>query len=1485
MPDYLENIYSDLSNEDPTFSEDVSLEDFRSAITSDGSYRESIYQDLSNIDNTFSDEVTYEDFENALLGEKPKDKDEGEDIPLPPSQYDIERSPDVTKAVEQFETRLIDIDTQLAQLQVEGYQELDAEGKPLPQSVIDAKIAALQKEQATLTQEKLDLEKLIEENPDYIDVANKLLILEEATTSTQDEVDAAIAEVSAYENAGYGNPLATYTGGNAQHPWLQAIISGDEEKIKDVKKELDTDEAITLGEEDLHEMGLVEGMPINPITGQPEFDWSTTALTKDFEEEEVGSTDTQPSKADFESKKEKVYDRDSRKQNSWRQYQAVVQELKAGAESAGYTITTNKAEAQKSKNTNNPKFYIPTFQEFQKNPNVLFEIEKNPEVFNAAAQIATRDAMDKNKLESKEVRDQYHEILSKFEDEEGTNFIGSLLSKAGSGAAANIMLQQVRITSDLDYEVNQAKLAKLIELGDKGADLEVKNIVYDLNDESYRLKGMEEQILNMKKILEGKDSVSESEIKTFNVLREEFLSASRQLQADMEYLGELTFEGSNINEIVDKTKTPYDGLSIVSNRVESSVIGIVAGLGSMVNELNTANLLEWAGYDVGKMEDRTRLATKLSGIFGEESQEHFEKHLYLHHNQDESADELIEKLYETQEGIMEKNREGVRFEEIDSVVDGLWWGTEMMASQMIQTGMSIALPGSAGLIIAAVSSAGNQTYDMKKRIEGTEWSDKEKAYIQDFKNEFGFNPMGFDADDTYRVGPEDINALQFYGTAAVYGISEYISEKITLGNFKMGANNLRKAFDLSDMGKAVTNKPNVRWLNLKNATKDFAKGVPGEGFGEGMVQLTQNATEIYILGNKKVSLLDGVGEAAMSGLVMSGTMQGPGLLAQAYKAFRGPDDNAKVAQRGEEIVNISNSIKNYELQLAGLKPSDAKRFDIVEAMHMAENQLDGLLQQQIESQQKTRADILSYTPADRQSLIDMYNHEHKIRHEIDKINDNSALPESEAKAQIKEKLKQLTVTSAIKNMTLSNAEWNADKGRAKKFSDAWRSKKGIEDQVEMVVGDNNQMALEAGLEYIDTRDDLSQEEKNQVKDQMRMEFDRAKEESSGDYTVNGLAFGDNLTVETTNADQSKTTRQINIPMTFALNRSNRTVQSHEIGHHTLFKQFMKNNPDAVGLVEDLESYIKKNYSKAYKTFLEVNKAYGKFDTKGELQNAAEVAEEKLAALSDFMRQNNLEGMKTLHNKLFGRFQKFNDGSGQIATGKDVFDMLVSYNQSFKTGELTGLTKSIAEGTADITRKKKKVKKVKAEDTQMEGSLQLAFSKRSMTKAEKAEIELKLNEAPGAKGPDGKYTMTKKQWQADKDGGFSKAYTALEKGDLDGLIVAAMPRGETIHGQPRNEFIRDLKDKLANHLMNFNPQANNSLFGWMSSYIGKRVGDVAKIAKKRKLPGKTVSTDQTIGDTGRTYAETIPEEQDIDALVDDTIVEDTIDNMRSKLGIE
>jgi hypothetical protein len=168
---------------------------------------------------------------------------------------------------------------------------------------------------------------------------------------------------------------------------------------------------------------------------------------------------------------------------------------------------------------------------------------------------------------------------------------------------------------------------------------------------------------------------------------------------------------------------------------------------------------------------------------------------------------------------------------------------------------------------------------------------------------------------------------------------------------------------------------------------------------------------------------------------------------------------------------------------------------------------------------------------------------------------------------------------------------------------------------------------------------------------------------------------------------------------------------------------MNNNPNAVKLVNDMVDYIGKNYKKLAD---EVNDIENRYKGKSE----AYIAEEKLAAVSDFMRKNDIKSDRTLRNKIFGRFQKINDGKNQIDNGQDVFNMIRSFNESFERGELTGLAETVL-SQADLAA---------VEDVDQK------FSKKiDLTKKSNQDI---LNNLVGDKDTDGFYTTTKEEFTMD-----------------------------------------------------------------------------------------------------------------------------------------
>ena len=159
-----------------------------------------------------------------------------------------------------------------------------------------------------------------------------------------------------------------------------------------------------------------------------------------------------------------------------------------------------------------------------------------------------------------------------------------------------------------------------------------------------------------------------------------------------------------------------------------------------------------------------------------------------------------------------------------------------------------------------------------------------------------------------------------------------------------------------------------------------------------------------------------------------------------------------------------------------------------------------------------------------------------------------------------------------------------------------------------------------------------------------------------------------------------------------------------------------------------------------------------------------------------MRTNNLKGDRTLYNKLFGRFQKVNDGSNEISTGKDVFDMLNSYNQSFETGNLQGLAKSVIKGEAVIKRQAQKVR-----DT------------RSQEQIADIQANLKQKGVKPSKFIEGETTQERSKRQTKRNVDVDKVYEqdAVGKDNEGWRDFLDSPKGQKVMGDLVNQYYPDM----------------------------------------------------------------------------------------------
>jgi hypothetical protein len=1049
-------------------------------------------------------------------------------------------------------------------------------------------------------------------------------------------------------------------------------------------------------------------------------------------------------------------------------------------------------------------------------------------------------------------------------------------------------LEELGLGTDQTYQKNREILNNIILSKQKSENHKINATVYVIESSRDRMALTRDRLLNLEARANSGEQLSVNEMNEYKSLIKAYNADADLAKQSMVELGQLTVASDNFDEIRDETLKTYSTLSVYGNNIGSSIVRLGAGLGTLAHELSLPQVLKWQGMDLEDEAFRSELASQIDGFLGTNAGDAIENGLEIMADQDKMMGEVVNNMHDYHAEIKAENRDKMEFGEIENAADFFSWGFEGISENAVNLAASAVIPGGGGLILMAAAESGNKMHEMNKEMEGVTWTEEELLANAAEKERLGDSYDFFyqDRDDVYKTKPKDISAFAYFSTAGIYGVAEYVSEKITLGNFKFAKNNIQKALKIGKAkpkaGKFIDADfavPKTRLTKLKDWGIKTGKGTIGESFGEGGVQIANNFADIVLLDNKDISILDGVGEAMVMGAFMNGTMASPMILSHAAAFARPEATNVLVGRNGMRIFDLSKKRDLLNGQMVALKGTNPSLQDALKIQrNQIQEEINELANKQLEIMHETDETITSLTPGDRQVLIDVFNEEHGLKREMDRVNNNKELSNKEKGNQLNDLSAKLVVQNAIKQHTLSNRVFNSDKQKARNFATAWRVKKGTLNEVKTITGKNNSQLEDSAINYVKSMDNLTAEEQNLVVDQIRNEFKIAKESSSGDGTMHGFAFGDNLTLKTKDG-----TKNIDIPINFAMNTGNRTVQSHEMGHQTVFKEFVANNPQAVGLVKDLESYVKKNYGNAFNEYLKetgFSQVYETKDSKGKLKNEALVAEEKLAALSDFMRKKNLKGMRTLHNKLLGRFNKFNDGSSQqIRTGKDVFDMLMSYNQSFKTGTLEGLTKGLAEGTVDISRNSKDKN---------------VGSKKSMTKGEKDSIEDTLNDAPGQRNKDGKYTMTKAEWRADKNRAFSKAYNALMNGDLDGLIIAKMASGKDIFGQSREEFIEDAKLKIGQHMLNFDPQGRDSLFGWVNAYIGRKVGDVANKAKreKAKQPGIKISTDQKLGDEGgATVADTIKGD-DADSIIEAIDAQDAaneqeaiIDNLRTRLGIE
>ena len=635
-----------------------------------------------------------------------------------------------------------------------------------------------------------------------------------------------------------------------------------------------------------------------------------------------------------------------------------------------------------------------------------------------------------------------------------------------------------------------------------------------------------------------------------------------------------------IAEVKDMMGRSYSETDVTLNVIESSAANFIGGLAKLTKEITPVGVAARLGMEEYVPKWGESLNTTL--------------------------DSVSDELFEEGEYLRRKSRKQQEFLKIESPADVIDFAIDLFSAQAINTAVTVGLPG-AGLYLVSGSAAGSKMHEMSIDIDGG----------------------------------KKISPAQFYGAAAMHGLGEYITERVSLGQAKRALGLSKKAAKIT---KFMPNATNMRPSFMK-AWGTWSKGVLSEGAAEMGAQWFGNAADKYILG-EDISTTDGFQEAFWSGAFMSGIGFGAPVLAQdLYRASTTGVEMKANQDRVKEMMSIKARVDELSLD----PNPDAST---ASAIAMLTKRTDELATENLNSMKVSEDRIDELSRGAKRRLLDTESEAYRVRAEVDKIDNNPKLTTKEKLNLAQDPVRRLDKLEKRKDQILGNSENSKAKANARSVQMQAAAELGID--FEYINAANSEDATTAAIDYVNNSnlDDKAKanliSELNQVKD------------TEG---VNGFYIG---------AD-------VGLPIALSTDdgaRRNSSVAAHEVAHATIFKALLDGDADMIAIADNLERYMVANYKGAKARFDKVKQTYpeGKFSKE-------DIAEERLNAIVEYARQKNIKLDKTLQGKLMASWRKLRSPKlaevTEIKTGKDVLDLIISFNSSFDKGELSGLAKKVA----------------------------------------------------------------------------------------------------------------------------------------------------------------------------------------------------------------
>ena len=318
--------------------------------------------------------------------------------------------------------------------------------------------------------------------------------------------------------------------------------------------------------------------------------------------------------------------------------------------------------------------------------------------------------------------------------------------------------------------------------------------------------------------------------------------------------------------------------------------------------------------------------------------------------------------------------------------------------------------------------------------------------------------------------------------------------------------------------------------------------------------------------------------------------------------------------------------------------------------------------------------------------------------------------------------------------------------------------------------------------------------------------------------------------------------------------------AHEFLHVVLAKTLGENQSIAAKITNALNEHV--NTLKGDQSVMRsrLDRAYGD----SEYYN-----EETITVMSESILDGTLKFDDGFFTKIGDSIRQFLQEKGfkeiELNTGKDVYNFIKDFNKSVQSDKFNKAFADVAkEGIKGSLAKEgivaKEGVKPKANDT-------------DSTIKKSADVKPEVDEL-------GSMGWTKETW---KSQGADLAIAEMQANKmLDGLIAAKMKGGlRDGSNDIKKDFISKVYSELTAHVKNFNPESNDSLFGWVNSQVSNKAGNVYNREYKDKSLERAVDIDATTSEG----APLVQIEADTDILmeaIDEIGLDETEVEERSRL---